>query len=364
MKEYNEGDLLRLAKRFKNNKRSYLFVNPLQGKHLGASPTSVLELFHTLGEKVKEVCGGAGLVIGFAETATAIGMGVAETIGDDCLYIHTTREDVHDSDIIEFSEEHSHAVNHKLVISNIENVIEKTKCIVFVDDEISTGKTMCNFVERLRNRFDIKDKRLVVASLINRVSEENENILKDYGIECVYLLKLDDKDYEGSVKKYDVREAIEPFSTMGAIACVTPNERLLNPRFGLRAGDYKSNCKKFAESTGCISGEDILVLGTEECMYPAIVLGAYLEGRGKSVFTHSTTRSPIGILDSDDYPIRSGYKIGSLYEGDRVTYIYNLRNYDQVIIVTDSGSIPEESLDSIRQALAQSGNEKIILVKG
>lgn len=51
------------------------------------------------------------LVIGFAETATAIGAVVAERIAPDCVYVHTTREQFPAANQwIEFLEEHSHAV--------------------------------------------------------------------------------------------------------------------------------------------------------------------------------------------------------------------------------------------------------------
>ena len=47
------------------------------------------------------------LVIGFAETATAIGAAVAAELGAD--YVQTTRELVPDAEYLYFSEEHSHA---------------------------------------------------------------------------------------------------------------------------------------------------------------------------------------------------------------------------------------------------------------
>ena len=51
--------------------------------------------------------------IGFAETATAIGHAVYETFGQGGSYIHTTREVIEGSaSIINFSEEHSHAIAH------------------------------------------------------------------------------------------------------------------------------------------------------------------------------------------------------------------------------------------------------------
>ena len=64
------------------------------------------------------------------------------------------------------------------------------------------------------------------------------------------------------------------------------------------------------------------------------------------------------------YPIQSGYKLKSLYDAGRTTYIYNLEKYDQVILVTDSEQIPGESLDTVVRALRASGNDEILLIRG
>ena len=71
-------DLIRIAKRENNTKRSYLYVNPIQGKHIPVSPSLSIKLFSALAEKIeKRYQGERLLVIGFAETATAIGSTIA-----------------------------------------------------------------------------------------------------------------------------------------------------------------------------------------------------------------------------------------------------------------------------------------------
>ena len=73
------GDLVRVAKRENNTKRSYLYVNPRQGKHMPVSPSSSLTLFRLLAARVEARYRNERLlIIGFAETATAIGFAVAE----------------------------------------------------------------------------------------------------------------------------------------------------------------------------------------------------------------------------------------------------------------------------------------------
>ena len=76
---YVEQDLVRIARRENNTKRSYLVVNPLQGKHIPVSPKRALKLFADLADTIRNAYAGERLLlIGFAETATAIG---AQEIG-------------------------------------------------------------------------------------------------------------------------------------------------------------------------------------------------------------------------------------------------------------------------------------------
>ena len=92
MNDYTEADVLLLAKRWQNSKRSYLLVNPLQAKHCPSDPGQALAMMRSLGRQVAEHYPQARLVIGFAETATAIGATLASCLGPDCWYIQTTRE--------------------------------------------------------------------------------------------------------------------------------------------------------------------------------------------------------------------------------------------------------------------------------
>ena len=126
----------RIAKRFNNQKRTYLLVNPLQAKHIPVSPKASLGMMKALGDMLANKYPDTKLVIGFAETATAIGAVVAESFSSKCVYIHTTRENV--SGVVQwvqFMEEHSHATEQSLVGDNLSAWISATDSVVFVDDE-------------------------------------------------------------------------------------------------------------------------------------------------------------------------------------------------------------------------------------
>ena len=90
---YQEQDLVTVAKRENNTKRNYLIVNRRQGKHIPVCPKEALEMFSALADIVRQAYRNERLlIIGFAETATAIGAAVAVELGQ--YYIQTTRENV------------------------------------------------------------------------------------------------------------------------------------------------------------------------------------------------------------------------------------------------------------------------------
>ena len=370
MRKYTKDELLVLAKRYNNAKRSYLLVDPLQAKHLAVSPTAALEMMHTLGDMLREKYPSARLIIGFAETATAIGAAAATRL-NDCFYIHTTREPmgvVGEDSWLYFSEEHSHAVEQKICTLRLAEYAAATDTVILLDDEISTGKTLINIVEQLRTVPEIKGKRIVAASVINRCSEENMARLAAAGIECECLLKLPEEDYTTAVEGFKVSGA----ERLTSEVCRAAEVLRVNggePRVGVNAAEYYAECRvrslevyeRLSEALS--EGGSVLVLGTEECMYPALILGHTLEQTGDfgEVRCHATTRSPIGVSAEEGYPITEGYSIRSFYGGDRATYIYNPARYDAAIVVTDGKNTA--ALDDIAAVLKKHGEPKIYLVE-
>ena len=60
---YRERDLVQIAKRQNNTRRSYLVVNRLQGKHIPVRPSQALELFGGLAQIVQEKYGDEDLLL-------------------------------------------------------------------------------------------------------------------------------------------------------------------------------------------------------------------------------------------------------------------------------------------------------------
>lgn len=366
MDNYTEKTTLRIAKRFNNTKRTYLLVNPLQAKHIPVTPSESLTMMRTLGKKLASKYPKTKLIIGFAETATAIGAAVSESFPSNCIYVHTTRENIPSvTQWIYFQEEHSHATEQKITGDYMRGWISKTDTIIFVDDEISTGKTLRNIIEQLRAAYpEMKSKKIVAASLLNRLSNDDELLISSSGITCEYLVKLAPEDYSEKVESIKICEALtaEPYDLnlkYQALFC----DNFHDPRLGVSVGSYKKSCENMAETflvqfvSRIPQNSSILVLGTEECMYPALRLAETLElmGYNYNVRCHATTRSPIGISAEENYPITSGFKLRSFFEKERETYIYNLDSYDSVIVVSDTTLKDFDAMESLCGALPNKG---------
>ena len=377
--EYTEKDLVKIAKRENNTKRNYLVVDPLQGKHIPVVPSKALDLFAALADTFREKYKDEKLLlVGFAETATAIGAQAAITVGAD--YIQTTREVIPGVNYLFFSEEHSHATEQKLVKDDIDRAAAETDRIIFIEDEVTTGKTIRNIISILDREYDGKFK-YSVASLLNGMSEENLERYKRQGISLYYLVKTDHSGY-GTVA--------EQYRCDGLYICAIPENHTqesadidvqseknmrehiisipgwMNARRFVDAKQYEAACRKLAETviveTSVKQGERVLVIGTEEFMYPALLTGYEIEKMGCVVRCHSTTRSPIAVSTEEEYPLHCRYELRSLYDPDRKTFIYDLENYDRVIVMTDAALASLKGLETLIYALRMK-NENITVIR-
>ena len=171
-------NLISVGKRVNNQKRNFLFISKVLGKHLEVKPdivkctgrlllstkynldsTNLITYLQNQNINIKEELTDLisedkkTLVIGFAETATGLGMSLAASIRN-CTYVTTTRETIFDKNtVFTFEEEHSHATTHKLYYSDF----DKFDQIFLVDDEITTGKSMLNIIKAINQVSNIKE---------------------------------------------------------------------------------------------------------------------------------------------------------------------------------------------------------------
>ena len=367
---YQISDVCKLGKRINNLKRNYLLVNPLQGKHIPASPTASYNLFRSLGDKLHSDAENADLIIGFAETATAVGAIAAMAFSDNTIYLHSTRETLDMDQYICFREEHSHAINHCLdstVFSDLRN-----GTVILIDDEISSGNTAVNMINALKSKFPhMKNCRYIVGSIINRMSSDRISELRSEGIEFESLV-WDSSDYR-SVFSNDnaVEDPSDIICRNDDLNIDIVESSIPNLRRGMTVKTIKDDMRSFSvHICKCLNdlflaGKDVAIIGTEECMTAAIAAGCQIENSfsGINVKTHSTTRSPIGISSKNNYPCTNGISLPSFYENGRKTYIYNIGNYDTVVVVTDSKNdqCTMNAMSYIREAFKP---QNLVLVRG
>lgn len=382
---YTEAELVRIAKRENNTRRKYLVVNRLQGKHIPVSPKEALQMFRSLAELIKEAYPSERLLmVGFAETATAIGAAVA--IECQAAYMQTTREVIDGVDYLYFSESHSHATEQKLVKTDLDKIIGKTDRIVFIEDEVTTGNTILNIVRLIQKTY-AQPVSFAVASILNGMNEEALENYKNLKIPVHYLVKTAHDTYTEIAEQYqadgtchictkpqekEVEQQIEMQQTKEAQQPIEVQEisGWINARRLHTADTYKQACEqlwqeiqqkygytKYTKETE--TGRRILVLGTEEFMYPALYVGAKLEEAGYTVRMHATTRSPIAVSKEEKYPLHTRYELASLYDKNRTTFVYDLTEYEEVLVLTDAQKQETEGWESLQRALTLNHNRQI-----
>lgn len=370
-KGFKLEQLITIAKRENNTKRSYLYVNPLQGKHIPVSPSQSLELFSQLAEKVeKRYPGERLLIVGFAETATAIGAAIAYRAQNCRCYLNTTREHIPGGEYLYFTESHSHATEQRLAVNGLEACLKQVDRVVFAEDEVTTGNTIEKLIRILQKSYPGVSLGFGIVSILNSMSISRLEQLQQEGIVCDYLHHI---PTEYRVEEIH-RHSYLPLEKQ-------PKSRVSAPIQELRIGNYW-NCRVVCEVCAMRERVDafvqkvmeavripeeereLLILGTEEFMFPGMCIGKAIEEAypGKLVRFHATTRSPIEISGDEDYPLHNRTPLNSLYGDERKTFLYNLRKYDRVLLVTDAAPIHEAGLTSIRAALEAYGNEKITMI--
>lgn len=345
---YQADDLMKVAKRDNNTKRPYLLVNPLQGKHIPVAPSAAFSMFSALSNQLKTVYKDKKLlIIGFAETATAIGAYLACSALEETYYIHTTRESLNHAAYLYFTESHSHATEQKLVSNQLEQYIKKSDCILFAEDEVTTGNTIMQLIALLQKHYSSYKRTYGILSLLNSMEEDRLQQLKNQGIMITYLCQLKNLDYTSLLSQYTFPSALRKAAKEVPLSAVSIQELSVpayyNPRVGVEASSYFSCCKQLGLwilsqlDISAWTGKKIAVIGTEEFMFPALLFASLLEEQiaESQVFFHATTRSPILPSKDLNYPLFIRYELASVYDNTRTTYLYNLSHYDYVFVLSD-----------------------------
>ena len=343
-----DSDIITVEHRSNNPKRDFLFCNKCQGKHIPTDPNNFIHmmnrLIYNIGDNLDTY---KVLVIGFAETATAIGSYIADNLKSCVYYLQTSRERIFTyRKIIEFKEEHSHATEQYL-FGNIDQV-PQFDYILFVDDEISTGNTILNFIHEF-NELN-SNVKYGVASICNWQNAENKSKYSKLGIDIFYIIGGTIKDIHQKMPDEIAKQTINTIDDNSARQISKVNYYTINHNifYKERTGrfpkdkEYNDIIPKIINVAKSIvaKSKNILVIGTEEFMRIPIEVANKLSNMGYNVVTQSTTRSSIDILkyNTGDYKNELVNKsvINSPYDSSRITYIYNLKEYDKIIVISDT----------------------------
>lgn len=349
----------------RNPRRAHLLVSRVLGKHLPVEPRVALQAAADLALAVREITPQSWpppLVLGFAETATALGQAVAAALpGADCA-LSTRRPG---AAAITFDEEHSHAVGHRILAPAA--MIEQPRPVVLVDDELSSGRTAVNTIRALHRR-SWHPGYIVAALLDMRPTSERaefDRLAGELGVPVSAASLL-----SGALHV----PADAPGRVAALVAAADPPQRLtegwpvrrvfadwpahlaLCARYGWTSFDEAALTAAVAALASRLAAElpaerpfdvidagvpRVLVLGTEELMYAPLRLAAALAVAqpATEVRYQSTTRSPVAPLDRDGYTIRCALTFAAPDEPERESFVYNVRPgiADHIVVVTDGG---------------------------
>lgn len=379
--DINLNDLIVIANRVNNEKRNFLFVSKILGKHIEVKPDICKAMGYILASLIcrenrntKEIidsfknknnlkdllnisyeCEEKITVLGFAETATGLGMSVASAI-EDSFYLTTTRENIIDiNSMIKFEEEHSHATTHKCYLENLDRLISSER-IILVDDEITTGKSMLNIIKELKevtgiNKYSILSildwRGKEYLDLYEKFKEENKVEIEVLSLISGCIKNEDKTIYYDEIKVNKLEEKIKINDLTGELERKTYktkkdiNESYLSDtgRFGTTYEKIKSleeKCERIAKKINGKIGENkkVLVLGHGENIYIPSRIASYLDG---DIKFKSTTRSPIYCSDEEGYPIIEKH---SFTDRGVEYYFYNRskieEKFDYVVLLVET----------------------------
>ncbi len=383
---YGEGlhGLVGLALR-RNRLRAHLLVSRVLGKHLPVDPVRALGVGALLAEKVRaRLAGRLGnldppLVIGYCETATALGHIVADGLpGAD--YLHTTRRRVAAvPPLSTFVEAHSHATHHWLAPTQ-PGLVQRDRPLVLVDDELSTGNTVLGTIRTLhayaprplyivaalfdarpavaRAAFDDLaddlDVPVDVVSLLSGTVRVPPDIAERARCLRGSLAAAEDGGSEGEQPGGTSHPAGGEVEAGAAAGFPVRHLDIAWPA-GLPDGARHG----WGPAASALLGETLpgmaarlahalrrpdghtLVLGTEELMYTPMRIAAALgDAVGRHIVYQSTTRSPVHPVDVAGYAIRTAMTFPAPDEPARASHLYNVRpgSYDEIVVVVDSAA--------------------------
>lgn len=328
------------------------------------------------------------VIIGFAETATALGHAFFQAF-QKADYFHTTRENLQDKpSLINFEEEHSHATSHRCYIEDY--MLDNDREVILVDDEITTGKTVLNIIRSIHEKFP--RKQYTVVSLLDWRSEAHEQQFAqleaelDISVPFISLFKgriaisgsaplleeepayrVSDKGMPkinhivlGDIFPELFHEVSASSLGLDEAVCSIPYIQETG-RFGINAGEQartQENLRIAAQYLKQMhTAGKALVLGTGEFMYIPMKLAALM---GDDVFYQSTTRSPIYPYMDQAYAVQHKLSFPNPEDEQVAHFVYNIPadEYDDIFVFFER-QVDEGKLQPMIAELTKTGANTI-----
>lgn len=285
-----------------NPRRGFLFVSKVLGKHWPAEPAQMQAVHEYLAQRL-DLGPGPWLFVAMAETATGLGQGVFESVlarapEASALFVHSTRYRLPDRACLSFQEPHCHAPEHLLhepEDAPLRERFRNARELILIDDEISTGTTLCNLADVYR-RYNPALRRVHWVAITDFSGTEAVPA-------CARRLGLPVSRTAALAAELDFTPRPGALGQTAAAAPAFGDNRLRpeqvasrqSGRLGVDGPTALPKAEIASLSQGLARGSKALVLGTGEYMHSAYLVGRGLEAFGLEVRVQSTTRSPIRL---------------------------------------------------------------------
>lgn len=320
-----------------NARRRFLFVSRLLGRHLPTPPAHLTDAARRLAGKLLasrpiEPC----LFVGLAETATTLGQAVFREWqrlgGGPALYLDSTRRRTGGGIAFEFTEAHSHATGHAIHLPTREadpcRRFYTARSLVIIDDETTTAKTAAGlqaaYTDWWHRNGGSGPLHTHLAVLLRwhppAIGEEAD---ADGALRCHSLLE---GRFDFVPNDDDLPAAPPPGTALDG-----QTRSRVGARGGLMEPETLPAILRLDREP--LAGS-VLVVGTGEYGFAALLLAESLVARGLEAFVQATTRSPVllggAIGHVRRFPALSG-------EGHD-EFLYNVPDdhpYDRVILLCE-----------------------------
>jgi hypothetical protein len=321
-----------------NPKRAFLFISKVLGHHIAVAPHQTRQVCHDLASQIPDDIKSPVLFIGMAETAVALACAIyqeARPRFPESVLLTTTRHPVDGELLCGFREAHSHATGHLLYYPKDLQLRERAaqaQTVVLIDDETTTGNTLFNLLDALQK----KGLPLQQVVTVNLTDWSNNALAKRIDARFVPLCLL-------SGQWHWQPHTDAPPVVMPHVDVSTSGRHALSARQDWGRLGVSEFCCEMGHHLKVRADARILVVGTEEFVWPPFLLAERLEKDGAAVQFCATTRSPL----AQGHAISSVFSFADNYGQSIPHFIYNLgqEHYDQIILCA------ETSPDTLDRAL-------------